>query len=308
MLLASALIARADDLLTVAAKTPELSTLVRLIQAADLGKSLQGRGPFTLLAPNDDAFARLPKGQIDDLMKPENAPKLRALLLYHVISARFRAADFGGISVGSKGPALSGAMLTLTSVNPPVFNGMARIVKTDLAADNGVIQVIDAVLTPPVPRPVTAAPPTVGRKGDALIGTETLAALAAKTPQLSTLYDLLKTAGLDETLEKRGPFTVFAPTNAAFAKIGGGVDRLKDPQNRAQLLAILMYHLVPGRYAAADLMSLDGTALATAERGANLTISAKDGIHANGAKAIQTDVAAKNGILHLIDAVLVPPK
>jgi uncharacterized surface protein with fasciclin (FAS1) repeats len=299
--------ARADDLMTVAAKTPGLSMLVKLIQAADLTKTLQDRGPYTLLAPNDDAFAKLPKEQMDDLLKPENTPKLRSLLLYHVIGAKFLSVDLAGMSPGSKGPSLSGATLTLTWSNPPIFNGAAKVVKADILADNGVIHIVDTVLMPPVPRVAAAA---IGTKGDTMIGKETITALAAKTKELSVLYDLLKTTGLDETLEKRGPLTVFAPTNDAFNKIGGSimVERLKDPRNRAQLLSILTYHLVPGRYAAADLKGLDGATLPTTDRGTSLAVSAKEGARVNAARVVKADIAAKNGIIHLIDAVLVPPK
>lgn len=131
-----------------------------------------------------------------------------------------------------------------------------------------------------------------------------IVALASETPDLSTLVTAVKAAGLVETLQGEGPFTVFAPTNDAFAKLPKGVlDALLLPKNKEALTSILTYHVVPGEVMAADVK--DGK-VKTVE-GADITLSTKDGVTVNGAKVVQADVVASNGVVHVIDAVLLPP-
>ncbi|MEI6448218.1 MAG: fasciclin domain-containing protein, partial [Actinomycetes bacterium] len=121
---------------------------------------------------------------------------------------------------------------------------------------------------------------------------------------LTTLVVALKAVDLVSTLEGSGPFTVFAPTNAAFADIQSTVDTLLKPENKTQLQDVLKYHVVPGTYMAADLK--DGQELTTAE-GGKLKVTVKDGVvKVNGATVAAADVPASNGVVHVIDAVLVP--
>ena len=136
------------------------------------------------------------------------------------------------------------------------------------------------------------------------IFSETIVDLASKDPaNFSTLVAAINAAGLVETLNGEGPFTVFAPTNAAFAALPAGVlDALLLPENKDALVKILTYHVVPGTVLAADIADGD---VATVE-GQNVTLSTANGVTVNGANVVTADVLASNGVIHVIDAVLVP--
>lgn len=132
----------------------------------------------------------------------------------------------------------------------------------------------------------------------------TIVDVASANPDFSTLVAAVQAAGLAETLSGTGPFTVFAPTNAAFEALPAGVlDALLLPENKETLAKILTYHVVPGAVMAADVTDGD---VATVE-GQNVTLSTADGVTVNGAKVVTADVAASNGVIHVIDAVILPP-
>lgn len=132
------------DIVTVASSTENLVTLVAAIKAADLVETLQGNGPFTVFAPTDAAFTKLPKGTLDDLLKPENKEKLIALLTYHVVPGKLMAADIKTGEVQS----VNGKELDIKVLGGAVTVDKAKVSKTDVAANNGVIHVIDTVLMP----------------------------------------------------------------------------------------------------------------------------------------------------------------
>lgn len=134
-----------------------------------------------------------------------------------------------------------------------------------------------------------------------------IVAVAAGAGQFNTLVAAVKAADLVETLQSPGPFTVFAPTDEAFAKLPPGtVDTLLLPENKPKLVQILLYHVVPGKVMAEDVVLLDSAA--TVE-GQSVSISATDsGVRVNDANVIKTDVPASNGVIHVIDAVLLPPQ
>ncbi|MCA1762819.1 MAG: fasciclin domain-containing protein [Flavobacteriales bacterium] len=129
--------------------------------------------------------------------------------------------------------------------------------------------------------------------------------LAAGNKSLSTLVTAVKQAGLVETLSGEGPFTVFAPTNDAFAALPEGVlESLLKPENKDQLVAVLTYHVLPGSVASTDLK--DGMKAPTVQ-GENVMIDLKDGAKVNGANVAKADIKATNGVVHVIDAVILPP-
>lgn len=135
---------------------------------------------------------------------------------------------------------------------------------------------------------------------------QTVVEIAAGNPDFSTLVAAVQAAGLAETLSGEGPFTVFAPTNAAFAALPAGtVENLLKPENKDQLVAILTYHVVPGRVLAADVVGLD---TATTVNGAAIDISANGGVKVNNANVTATDIQGSNGVIHVIDAVILPPQ
>lgn len=134
----------------------------------------------------------------------------------------------------------------------------------------------------------------------------TIVDVAVGNPDFSTLVTALKAAGLVGTLQGAGPFTVFAPTNAAFAKLPAGtVENLLKPENKAQLTAILTYHVVPGKVLAADVVKLSS---AKTVQGGEVRIStAGGGVKVNDATVTATDIAGSNGVIHVIDTVILPP-
>jgi uncharacterized surface protein with fasciclin (FAS1) repeats len=134
---------------------------------------------------------------------------------------------------------------------------------------------------------------------------KTIVALAQETADLSTLVTALQAAGLVDALNGEGPFTVFAPTNEAFKALGTTLDDLLKPENKEKLAAILKYHVVSGKVMAADIT--DGQKAATLN-GAEITITTTGGVKLNGKATVTTaDVAASNGVVHIIDAVILPP-
>jgi transforming growth factor-beta-induced protein len=141
-------------------------------------------------------------------------------------------------------------------------------------------------------------------KMDSTSTSKDIVAVASGAGNLSTLVTAIKAAGLVETLQGPGPFTVFAPTDAAFAKLPQGtLDDLLKPENKAKLAGILTYHVVAGKVMAADVKTM----MAKTVNGQELDIKAADGVvTVNDAKVTKTDIAAKNGVIHLIDSVLMP--
>ena len=137
------------------------------------------------------------------------------------------------------------------------------------------------------------------------MGANDIVDTAVSAGQFNTLAAALDAAGLVETLKGEGPFTVFAPTDAAFAKLPAGtVESLLKPENRDQLIAILTYHVVPGKVEASDVVKLD---TATTVNGATVAITVADnGVRVDNANVIKTDIAASNGVIHVIDSVILP--
>jgi uncharacterized surface protein with fasciclin (FAS1) repeats len=134
-----------QNIVDLAVGTESLSTLVAALKAGDLVATLQGDGPFTVFAPTNDAFAALPEGTLEDLLKPENKDKLVAILTYHVVSGKVMSTD---LSDGMKAATVNGAEVTITTAGGAKVNG-ANVVMADVEASNGVVHVIDAVILPP---------------------------------------------------------------------------------------------------------------------------------------------------------------
>jgi uncharacterized surface protein with fasciclin (FAS1) repeats len=142
-----------------------------------------------------------------------------------------------------------------------------------------------------------------GGGGSAAAGN--IVAVAKETPELSTLVQALTAAGLVKTLEEPGPYTVFAPTNEAFAALGGKLDELLEPQNKKELAEILTYHVAPGEVASSQLE--DGQRIETVQgEDVEIGIEGKE-VTVNGARVVMPDVSTSNGIVHVIDEVLIPP-
>jgi uncharacterized surface protein with fasciclin (FAS1) repeats len=138
--------AQRGDILTVARSAGQFATLVTAIEAAGLTETLRGNGPFTVFAPTDEAFRRLPTGTVENLLKPENRDQLRAILLYHVVPGRVNAAAARELSTAKT---VEGRNITIRAQGSSLMINNATVVRADVGATNGVIHVIDAVLLPP---------------------------------------------------------------------------------------------------------------------------------------------------------------
>lgn len=151
---------------------------------------------------------------------------------------------------------------------------------------------------------LTATAAFAGNYGEKAKMPGTIVDVAAGNPDFSTLVAAVKAAGLVDTLSSKGPFTVFAPTNAAFAKLPAGtVESLLLPENKAKLTAILTYHVVSGKVLAADVVKLKS---AKTVNGKSVTINTAKGVKVNNANITATDIKASNGVIHVIDTVLLP--
>ncbi len=275
----------------IAVGNPSFSTLVTAVQAAGLAETLSGKGPFTLFAPTNKAFEALPKGTLEMLLKPENRELLQKVLTYHVVSGDFKAKNLRSGKVAT----VEGNSVTV-QVNKHSggvkVNGI-NVIKADINAKNGVIHVIDRVLIPP--GLMAAKPKPAG----------TIVDVAASNPAFSTLVTAVKAAGLVETLSSKGPFTVFAPTNEAFAALPKGtLEKLLKPENRQLLQKVLTYHVVSGDVRAKDLRS---GPVKTVEGNSVAVQVSKGGVKVNNVNVIKADVGTSNGVIHVIDKVLLPP-
>lgn len=269
------------DIVDTAVSAGSFKTLVAAVKAAGLVETLKGPGPFTVFAPTDEAFAKLPKGTVGELLKPENRKKLQAVLTYHVVPGRLKAADVSKLT-GAK--TVQGQSVAITADRSGVTVDGARVVSADIAASNGIIHVIDSVILP---------------------ADKDIIDTAAGNESFSTLVAAVKAAGLVDTLKGPGPFTVFAPTDEAFAKLPEGtVASLLKPENKDQLTAVLTYHVVPGKVMAADVVKLSS---AKTVNGKPVAVKVSDdGVMINKAKVVATDVETTNGVIHIVDSVLLP--
>jgi uncharacterized surface protein with fasciclin (FAS1) repeats len=258
-----------------------LTTLATAIQTAELDDDLAGAGPFTLFAPSNAAFAALPPGTLDSLLQPSNRAQLVAILTNHVLTSEVPSTT--AVTLSSATP-LGGGSLLLDVVGTDLFINDAKVTRADVDATNGVIHVVDQVL---LPRQSVV---------------ETLQARG-----FSTLVTAVGAANLATTLSGPGPFTVLAPTNAAFAALpAGALDSLLLPANQAQLARILTYHVVPGTVAAGDAAAAE---LATTVQGAEVLFSFAAGeVRVNGTRVRTINIPCTNGVVHVLDAVLQVPQ
>ena len=234
--------AETDDIPTNAAATGVHDSLVAALAHADLVTTLEGTGPFTVFAPTDDAFAAAGINLADFDTAEENAT-LSDILLYHVYSGAVASSDVtDGMTVGM---ANDGDATFTVATDGTVMIGDATVTTADVQSSNGVIHIIDKVLMPPQP---LSDIPTV----------------ATSTGVHTALVAALSQAGLVETLQGVGPFTVFAPTDAAFTAAGIDLSELTTEAGLATLTDILLYHVVAGQVNAADVT--DGSGCSGSER------------------------------------------
>jgi transforming growth factor-beta-induced protein len=281
------------DIVSNVSNASNLTTLVAAVKAAGLVSTLQSPGPFTVFGPDNDAFAKLPAGTVETLVKPENKEKLVNILTYHVLSGTYKISD---LKDGQILKTVNGQEIKVTKVGGKTLINGAAILTPDVLQSNGVAHVIDTVLLPEQ---------TVKVGGAAMYPSKDIVSNVSNASNLTTLVAAVKAAGLVTTLQSPGPFTVFGPSNAAFDKLPAGtVETLVKPENKDKLVSILTYHVVSGIYKTSDLK--DGQVLKTVN-GQELAVTVVNGkVMINGAMIETPDVLQSNGVAHVIDTVLLP--
>ena len=278
------------SIVDVARDAGSFSTLLTALEAAGLDSTLADEdSDFTVFAPTDDAFEALPEGTLDTLLADTDL--LTDVLLYHVITDSVVGSDTALSLAGTTQLMANEAKLAITVRGDALYLNESVVIDTDIEASNGVIHVIDAVLTPT----------TIGEPEGSIVD------LALASPDLTTLVTALQAADLVDALaDENAVFTVFAPTDAAFAALGDDAIAalLADTE---ELTNVLLYHVVGE--AAVD--SIDATALygqmVTMLNEADVTIDVRDGeLYINDSKVIIKDIPATNGTIHVIDMVLIP--
>ncbi len=283
------------DIVQLAQATPSLSILVEAVVAADLVTTLKGPGPFTVFAPTDAAFAALltELGLTKAQLLADKA-LLTQVLTYHVVPGKVQKAD---IPLGRAITSVETSIFKIDAVGADVVitdgrNRTSRITATDIQASNGVVHVIDKVILPANRNIV-----------------QTAQALAASTPaEFTVLVEAVVAAGLVPTLSGPGPFTVFAPTDAAFAALLTelGLTKAALLANTTLLTSVLTYHVVRGRVLKADVPV--NTPITTVQ-GQSFTVSPAlvitDAL-GRTSNIRATDVLTTNGVIHVIDTVLRP--
>ncbi len=282
------------NIVELAQATPSLSILVEAVVAADLASTLSGAGPFTVFAPTDAAFAELlTELKITKAALLADKALLTSVLTYHVVAKKVVAAD---IPFGTDIKTLQGQTINIDKATTTITDASGRkskITQTDILATNGVVHLIDKVILP------KAAP---------AVPTKNIVELAQATSSLSILVEAVVAADLASTLSGAGPFTVFAPTDAAFAALLAelGVTKAALLADKALLTKVLTYHVVSGKVLKAGIPF--GTPITTVQ-GETITIDTSAVItdaRARKSQITATDILATNGVVHLIDKVILP--
>ncbi|MCJ8501860.1 fasciclin domain-containing protein [Desulfatitalea alkaliphila] len=289
--------APAADIVDTAVAAGDFTTLVSALQATGLDEALRGPGPFTVFAPTDNAFAAIPATALNDLVTAANKAPLRDILLYHVFDGEVRATEALMLAqAGESVPMLNGDLLALDLDGGNLVLNIdgtspATVVITDIVTSNGVIHVIDTVLSP-------------------ADGKGTIVDKLINLGNYTTLVFAVQTAGLEGAISGPGPLTLFAPTDEAFAKIPSATINalLADIPTLTDLLT---YHVNAAEIFAVDAIAADGTAI-TMLNGDDVSVDlVGDALTLNtggSAPAIvtATDFIATNGIVHAIDTVISP--
>ena len=272
------------SIVDIVVESEDHNTLESAVVAAGLVETLSGEGPFTLFAPTDAAFAALPEGTLDTLLADPSG-QLTDILLYHVVAGKAMSSD---LSDGQMIETVLGQDITVTITSEGVYINDAMVTVADIEATNGVVHVIDAVLLP---------------------STKSVVDIVVESEDHSILESALISAGFVETLSGEGPFTVFAPTDAAFADLLTelGVASLGDIDAET-LAAVLQMHVVTGKVMSGDLT--EGLMVNTLQ-GEEITFSLMGGVSITDPNdrmsyVIAADLEATNGVVHVIDKVILP--
>jgi len=278
-----------QTIVDIAVGNPSFSILVAALQKADLVSALQADGPFTVFAPTNAAFEKLLaslKISAEDLL---NHPQLKEVLLYHVVSGKVLSTD---LTNGMMPATLSGETVKVDLSSGVKINA-SGVTTADVMAKNGVIHIIETVLVP-----------STFKLSSAPMIPSTVVDVALSNSDFSMLVSLLQKADLVGALQGEGPFTVFAPTNAAFENLLKDLNiSASDLMNQPDLAKVLLYHVVSGKVMSTDLS--DGLKASTLNT-ESLLFDLDNGVMVNKSKVVSADIIAGNGVIHVIDTVLVP--
>jgi transforming growth factor-beta-induced protein len=273
--------ASADEptVVDVASEAGSFTSLVGALEAAGLVDTLSGDGEFTVFAPDDAAFEAF-ETENPGVLASLSDDELRAVLTYHVVGAEVRSND---LVSGSIAETLSGDYVAI-DLSEGVKVNAAEVTSADIDASNGVIHVIDRVILPP---------------SDNIVQT------AVSAGSFTQLASALVATGLDEALSGEGPFTVFAPTDAAFEAFEAENPGVLASLSAEQLSSVLLYHVTDGWVGAADLE--DGASVPTLLEGASLSVDLSSSLMVNNSNVDAANVLTSNGVIHVIDEILLPP-
>ncbi len=271
------------DIVDTLAATGNFATLATAIQVTDLSAKLKSTGPFTVFAPTDQAFAALPPGLFND------KDHLWEVLLYHIAATRVTS---DSLSSGATIKTLLGDDLKVSKQGKMIKVNDATLIATPIQATNGLIYALDKVLLPPA-------------KASAATAKATISDILTTDARFSTLVDALKATGVYTELQGTGPFTIFAPAQQAFSNLPSPLigSLFRGPQVWTR---VLHYHIISGK----KLLAADMTnqRVEQTEEGSTLVFSKQgDTLLVGEAKITETDIQAANGVIHVIDKVLVPP-
>ena len=302
-----------DTAATAASNNPLLSTLVTAVSEAGLVDTLNSDGPFTIFAPTNDAFAAIPAEDLEAVLADQEL--LTSILTYHVVAGE--SLDAAALGAAGSAATVNGGELEFGADGTTV-NGVDVLCSNVMTA-NATVHIIGEVLLPPADDmgemeegammptgPLCSAVPADGEGSFAGMTDDTAATAASNNPVLSTLVQAVVAAGLVDTLNSDGPFTIFAPANPAFDALPAGtLDAVLADTDL--LTSILTLHVVAGeQLSSADLAELDSV---TTVNGADITLAvADDGtLMVNGQASVGcADIQTANATVHVIDAVLMP--
>lgn len=313
------------DVATLAGEDANFSNLIMAVNKAGLTEVLKKVGPITVFAPSNRAFDDVDETKLNNWFRPGMESYLREILAYHIIPGAYTSEDFvkmlredddnnvefytfAGQVISVR---LDGASIELEDQD----GNRSEIEAANIAASNGMIHVVDEVLVPNMSS--SRAMNTTPSRSTSM-EVKNIVEFASGVDQFSTLVDAVTAADLAEFLQDDGPYTVFAPTNAAFAAVPSStLNSLMQPSNKAKLQSILKYHIIDDEaLEAADLMEIvedkEGKAELKTLTGEKLWLTISDGAlrltdsKGNTFKVTDANIPASNGVIHAIDGVLMP--
>ncbi len=290
-----------NTIVDVAVNDGRFTTLVAAVVYADLADALSG-GEWTVFAPTDDAFAKLGL-DASNIASSFTKAEITDILLYHALASKVDAAaalaSVGDITMAN------GKLAGLKEFEGNLYlNDDSKVIIADIFAANGIVHVVDNVILPPWPR-VEGEVPAVGGSSDAAVGTS-IVDIAVNDGRFDTLVAAVVYAGLADALSG-GEWTVFAPTDDAFAKLDLNADNITSAFTKAELTDILLYHAMDSQVDAAtalvsvgDITMANGQLAGLKEFQGNLYVN-------DDSKVIIPDVFAGNGVIHVVDTVILGP-